>query len=77
MKNKRENLFFRVKVEMVMRIYNVSRSKALAMIKGNAEKSRSVDEPAKPPRRSIKSRSRLDDALDEDIMAAEEFFAFE
>ncbi len=74
MKNKKENLFSRVKVEMVMRIYNVSRSKALAMIKGDAEKSQPVDEPAKPSRRSVKSRSRLDDTMEADVMTAEEFF---
>ena len=66
-KKKEEGLFSKMKVKMVMRIYDVSRAKALEIIAGR--------EAAKTAKNGKAQDGGKKGDSDEELMSAEEFFA--
>ena len=62
-----EDLFTKMKVKMIMRIYGVSRARALEIIAGR--------EPAKSAENGKAQDVRSETDADDELLSAEEFFA--
>ena len=68
------DLFAELKVKMVMRIYGVSRMRALEIIAGRADEKRDVE---RSKEREIRSGKRHPDDDDDGMVSAAEFFGMD
>ena len=72
MKKSRENLFAEIKIKMVMKVYGISRSKAMEIIaKRGASEASTGDGGGVRTDKAGRHHSRVDD----DMVSAEDFFS--
>ena len=69
-KRSNKNPFAELKIKMIMRIYGVSRARAMEIIAGRAEEKQEMERAKEPP--SARSWRRTSD--DEELMSAADFF---
>ena len=69
-KRSNKDLFTELKIKMVMRIYGVSRARAMEIIAGRADEKLEMERAEERP--SVRSRRRTSD--DEELMSAADFF---